>query len=308
MEKELFWKNFSLGTELSISGTFIYNGLKALDDIETLSYKDEIFEFLYNISVGIERLQKIVVILIEHQQITNQDDFEHRLITHSHIELLGRIKQGYQLNLGKTHNSFLQLLENFYKSMRYDRFSLKNVDKFDKEENALKEYLSKELGISFNENWFHSQNNDRIKKFLGKLIGKITEELYKIVYIEAHKQNIYTYEIRSNSKAYKIFIRKEFDFQKETILWKELLIFLMNYELNDDSVLDFINQIQPLDFDIGLIQEYLMSFQSVLKRLEHLDEIDFLFDEMPSDERKERFEILDAIGNPGIYFESDFNN
>ena len=192
--------------------------------------------------------------------------------------------------------------------MRYDRYSLKNVNILDKEEKALKEFLSNELGIVFKEDWFHALPNDRIKKFLGKLIGKVTEELYKIVYIEAHKQNIYTYEIRSNSKAYKIFIRKEFDFQKETIFWKELLIFLMNYELNDESILNFINQIQPLDFDIGLTQEYLMSFQSVLKRLEHLDEIDFLFDEMPSNERKERLEILDAIGNPGIYFESDFNN
>jgi len=44
-----------------ISGSFIFNGLKCFHEMDTLYYSDEIFEFLYNISVGLERLFKITI-------------------------------------------------------------------------------------------------------------------------------------------------------------------------------------------------------------------------------------------------------
>jgi hypothetical protein len=66
MDASTFWKNFNLGTELQVSGNFIYNSLSIFDKMETFYHEEEIFEFLYNLSVGIERLLKINVILIEH--------------------------------------------------------------------------------------------------------------------------------------------------------------------------------------------------------------------------------------------------
>ena len=49
--------------------SFIYNGIYSLDNMESFHNVEECFEFLYNISVGIERLQKILVILVEHDEI-----------------------------------------------------------------------------------------------------------------------------------------------------------------------------------------------------------------------------------------------
>ncbi|WP_028298626.1 hypothetical protein [Olivibacter sitiensis] len=63
-----FWKNFRLGTELQISGGLIYNGLCSFDQIEYFYYEHEVFEFLYSLSIGLERLEKIVVILTEHDE------------------------------------------------------------------------------------------------------------------------------------------------------------------------------------------------------------------------------------------------
>lgn len=40
MNIDFVWKNFSLGKELDIAGSFIYNGLKALDSMETFYYED----------------------------------------------------------------------------------------------------------------------------------------------------------------------------------------------------------------------------------------------------------------------------
>jgi len=71
-EKEFFWKNIRLGTELQISGSFIYNSLSIFDQMETFYYEEECFEFLYNLSVGIERLMKICIILIENDVLINK--------------------------------------------------------------------------------------------------------------------------------------------------------------------------------------------------------------------------------------------
>jgi len=85
MNKHQAWKNFNLGQELSISGAFIYNGLRRFHEMQELDHTDEIFEFLYNLSVGFERLLKIAVILIEHKDDSNQEALEKSLITHNHL-------------------------------------------------------------------------------------------------------------------------------------------------------------------------------------------------------------------------------
>lgn len=97
-EPNLFWKNFRLGAELQISGSFIYNAIFTLENMQTFYYEEECFEFLYNISVGLERLQKIVIILLEHNEEQSQEDFEKSLITHNQLELLNRIKKKRKLN------------------------------------------------------------------------------------------------------------------------------------------------------------------------------------------------------------------
>jgi hypothetical protein len=53
------YKNFNMVYELEISGEFIYDGIQALNTMDSSSNSAELFSFLYHISVGIERLQKI---------------------------------------------------------------------------------------------------------------------------------------------------------------------------------------------------------------------------------------------------------
>jgi len=80
MQPTEFWKNFRLGEELSISGTFIYNGLRRFHEMRKLDYHDEAFEFFYHLSVGLERLLKIVVVLVEHHDSIDQGKLEESLI------------------------------------------------------------------------------------------------------------------------------------------------------------------------------------------------------------------------------------
>jgi len=64
-----FWKNFNLGDELHIAGVFIYNRLRRFSRMRALNYSDEIFEVLYDLAVGLERLLKITVVFVEHDGI-----------------------------------------------------------------------------------------------------------------------------------------------------------------------------------------------------------------------------------------------
>ncbi|MBV0892850.1 hypothetical protein KTN05_13465 [Paracoccus sp. Z118] len=146
MTPDEYWKNFNLGTELDIAGRFIYNGLQCFHEMQTFTSEEDSFEFLYSISVGIERLLKIAVILAEHTPGDDQQAFEETLITHSHSELVRRLKVTHNLKLAPVHNEFLSILARFYRSHRYGRYNLASVTAPAQEREELNAYLQKHLG------------------------------------------------------------------------------------------------------------------------------------------------------------------
>ena len=304
MDRTTYWKNFKLGTELDISGKFIYNGLQSFHEMRNFIHEEEIFEFLYYISVGIERLLKIAVILIEHDDTVEQDVFEKELITHNHGNLLQRVKKKYTVNFSKPHNEFLSLLSGFYKTSRYGRYNLTAMTVSDREKTELINFLNKALSLSIDtETLFQITPNDkRIKKFVGKIIGKISEALYKIIIQEAGRLNIYTYEIRHASKAEKIFLGREYDFEKEDILRRELLLYFVNSDKKGEHS-KIMKSIKPLSFDPASEADYIGCFFSSEKTIGIFEELEALYEDV--DDVKERKEILELIGNPDVYFDSD---
>lgn len=55
LKPDQFWKNFKLGEELDVAGTFIYNGVRRFYELRKLDHTDEIFEVFYYPSIGLER-------------------------------------------------------------------------------------------------------------------------------------------------------------------------------------------------------------------------------------------------------------
>ena len=299
MDSIQFWKNFNLGKELALSGSYIYNGLKSFDEMETFYYEEEIFEFLYAISVGIERLQKIAIILKENIMSSGQQDFEKSLITHNHLELMKRITKTEKIDVSSLSYDFLQLLSKFYNSWRYDRYSLSDFYNYDKEKVAFILFLEKHLNVKIdNKGVIFTSNERNYKKFIGRTIGKIVDFLYEIIKRESKRLNLYTYEIRTYTKAFKIFIRKEYDFLAEDIFWKELLIYILN-NVNNNEYLDLYKSMEPLEFDDGDLVGMIKSLKNDLLKQEYLDSLDYLFEEVEN--KKERFEFLDLIGNESLY-------
>lgn len=303
-DKDFFWKNFRLGTELQNSGTFIYNGIFYLDNIEYFKHEEECFEFLYNISVGIERLEKILIILLEHDSIDSQEEFEKSLITHNHLELLKRIQAKHQLNFGKTHTKFLNLLTNFYKSVRYERFNISSVYKPSQDKEKLVEFITSELKIKLTE--FPIQvleNTEKVKAFLGRLIKKISISLYELIRKETARLGLYTHEIRFKSKSYKIFMEQEFEFKNERLMQREVLLFLLK-SFPEDELKKFIDKITPLAFEQCHTNHYVESILNIHKDGSAKDEMLYLYEEnRPSNDRLN--EILAIGSNINFDFISD---
>lgn len=289
-----FWKNFHLGTELQISGTFIYNSLYSFDRMTSFYFEEECFEFLYNSSVGFERLLKIVIVLSEHTENTEQQSFEKSLITHNHLELFNRIKIKHNINFSDVHIQFLQMLSDFYKSSRYDRFGLQSIYNHKSSKNLLTSFFEKHLKIKIlAEMPFSTEIDDGIREFIGRTIGKISQVLYKLVEELGGQLNIYTYEITYDTKSYKIFICKDFTFENERKLRKELLIAFLHNKF-DEGFTEYINKINPIEFELYSASEYIKYLVEIHPKQYLLEELETRYEDFPFD--KERTSAVSIIG------------
>lgn len=303
MDSTTFWKNFNLGTELQISGSFIYNGLLVFDEMESFYHEEEIFEFLYNISVGIERLLKISVILIEHTNEMNQDVFFESIRNHNHQKLLKSISDKYNLKESKSKNAFIQLLNNFYNEMRYDRYTNKDPLNNDKEKKSLIKFIEKYLKIKISNEFLSVSQNDRtIKQFIGEVIKSITAEQYEIIIKEAARLNIYIDDIRRYSKAYKIFILKQFNFEFENRVQRELFLKFLS-DNKSSPLIAFTKEFEPLEFECYDENYYAKCMFKKLETLNLDGEMELLDENIENIE--ERIDFLDSIGNDMVRFDSD---
>jgi len=304
MTPEQFWKNFCLLDEVNISGSFVYNGLRRFHEMKYLHHTEDIFEVFYNISVGIERLLKVSIVLLEHNKTLNIDELEKSLITHNHSDLLHRIREHTVVNLGEIHNEFLALLSTFYKSYRYDRFLASSAFGHDKEKRALQKFLDKWVGIkSEDRTFFGHPNTAQYKKIIHKTVTKITGEIYSVIVDLAQGENIETYATRAGSRAETVFLG-EVDFQQESMAWKELVIYLINTK-DQGGILDLIRSVPHLEFDPAMMQDYLEVFNSTTVSPDVADFVSTAYSDLPWGDVAKRRELLELIADPQVTFDFD---
>jgi hypothetical protein len=296
MKPTEFWKNLRLGEELSVSGTFIYNSLKRFHELKKLDFPDELFEVFYNLAVGLERLIKIAVVLLEHKDTDRQADVEESPKSHSHQDLMARVQKLAPLNLGPPHNDFLNLLARFYQQVRYGRFSLESVTDFDRERRELCEFLARHLpDVSFpaDPSFLGIENDDKYRKFPRNIVLKLSNGLYKTIDKRASTLHLFTGELGHGSKAQTVFLG-EADIPTEEVLWKELLIFFMNTK-ESSGHLNFLREIKPLDFDPADLDDYLDCFQSDASKAFVVEAVETFYLDMEKEERRERLEKMEVI-------------
>ncbi|SHN43710.1 hypothetical protein [Chitinophaga sp. CF418] len=297
MIAEFSWKNFSLGTEVQVAGTFIYNGLLAFDEMEHFCQEHEVFECLYQLAIGIERLAKVAVILLEHNTDMDQTAFEKSLITHTTGGLIARIHKRTKLELNPHSHQLISLLDRFYNSMRYARFGIASSYEHTKARDTFINFLSELLQEPIDTRLLYATANDnRIKDRLGRLIKKISSELYEIIKDKARELQIFTEEIVYDSKAYKIFLQQQFTFKNERILQKELLIFLLNNKYKTPWK-KLAKTLKPLPFDPAMTTAYVEAMFRITKAGVPLDELESICEDHPlKEDRLEALALLDKNG------------
>ncbi|MEX5734474.1 hypothetical protein [Providencia hangzhouensis] len=150
-------------------------------------------------------------------------------------------------------------------------------------------------------------NSEKTKKFIGKILSKIILQLYDSIHKTSSNKNLYTYEVRYDSKASYLLHRKKFDLLDKDIMWKELIIFILNTD-KSNAYLKFLKNIKPLDLDIALLGNYIASFNSTVHDNVILDELEHYYTESERNfDIKERLEKLSILAHPyaTIYDDDD---
>lgn len=309
MNPDLWFKNFNMVIELDVAGEFIFNGIQEIYQTTFFRNDANTFVMLYNLSVGIERLQKIVVTLLEYNSEIGKENFEAYLknMGHNHISLRDNIaklaKEGKYKNTPKfstRENEFFELLSRFYSDNRYMRFEV--YQKTDGEVQLLNDYLEKHAKLDKNIVDDSIMVNDSVKRVLGKVISSIAQKYYSLVKEGSDRNGIFTYELRSYSKAEKVFIGESLYNEKydESLALKELIIFIHNSK-EKHPYLKFIEEIEPLEFDPAFIPDYINNLENGIVSQQLVDEVESLYEDVEN--AKDRRELVNLLDHSDVLFD-----
>ncbi len=305
------WKNFNLNIELHISGNFIYNGIYLIDRYNQLRYEDDCFMLLYDISVGIERLEKIVYLLLAHKFDNTMPIAKliKQFKNHNHVKLYELINQYISLNFGSKELALLRLLSEFYSKGRYIHLDYdENIQKLDLNKNKKQLFQFFDEFLNIKSANFITENSvisltDEIKKIIGETISNIVTPIYSVICDTAHQLGIFTSEIRYESKSFKIFVEKEFTFEKEHIAQREILLHL--FHSDKDEYLNKLQSISPIELGLHPTEQYVSYLMDFTNHTEIKDEISQVYED---NEDAERANIISFIGNGSVEVEHDLDD
>lgn len=307
---ELYKESVVMANELDVAGEFIYTALNKLNGMNNFDQVGDDFYFLYHLAVGIERVQKVLLVILNDVENDRIEKFLSSIKSHNHTMLHSKIQEKVKINFSKEQNELLKLLSLFYNSERYKRFDFFSYDFNDK--NLLINFVKKHCEkISFDYSLCKSTpiNTDGVKEFWGRTIGRICQKYYEIIKEESYKRNIYCYELRYNSAAERVFCGNEYKgsyqqkIEREKRAIKELLLFLVNTK-ETNNFIRYMEEIEVLPFDIALIQEYVADLCNKSVSMDLLDEVDYMYEECVTNIRA-REEKLSLIGDKYVLFDVD---
>ncbi|THE07069.1 hypothetical protein E1H99_12625, partial [Enterococcus hirae] len=185
-----------LNMEMHNVGEFLFTGCEGLYNTGEFILDYEVFNIFYNISVGIERMQKIILLLDDSKINSNQKKF----LSQHNLEILNSIiSKTHGIKFNKKENKILNLLTDFYKNGRYTYLD-ENFKEFNWSINKLDAYLISErlpsLESSFTQYSFAVHSKINIMKSLSLIISTYIKLLKKI----SDEKNLYTLETQSNFK------------------------------------------------------------------------------------------------------------
>lgn len=308
-EIQLF-RNFNLGTEINIAGSFAYNAISNLNSAKNISEDDQVFLFLYNAAVSIERMQKCVLFMYADLKAEDISPFADKIKIHRHQDLQNRINSLTGLKLSQDQNAFLLLLQDFYAVGRYSNFENHTDYNYTQK---LESFVENRFGASMLIPDFLGKKkliSEKAKERLGRTMGKILRSYYMLICDKARELNLYTYELRPGSPAEKVFYNQDSNASLQALLLKdkiallELIVYLSN-NAETTGFFRYLHSIPCLEFDPAMIQEYIADIANNQLSQALVDEVTTLYEDMSSGEVHERKESLTPISDPHCIFDFD---
>lgn len=301
------FKSLNMGRELEIAGEFIYDSAKKTMSINGLNNTYEINIILYTGAVGIERLQKTYLCLVA-KNPTDESSMPKCLKQHNHIELQREVNKFSEKNVSKNAMSLLGVFADYYNNFRYANY---NPGQHENDLRKLFIGFLRKLNGKFNfDEPCAAVQFEEFKRFYINELGKLADYFYLLIYDKARELNIYTYEIDSLARASRVFwIAPRRTLYEQMVLEqhavKELLLYI--YKKNGGTgVFRLLDDMEALDFDDSLVNEYLENLCSGKVNDSLIDYVDDLHEEIEDKaQRKERKELLSLIGNCSVLFDID---
>lgn len=236
MEKNFLYNSFKLGEELRISGEFLDKGIMELKSYDKELQNWELFYIMYQLSVGIERLQK-VLILLSYDDTGQLENIKH----HDHSGLQHKINQKTNLKFENNENKMLNLLSEFYKDYRYETIEDNN-----------KLFSVIELLVEHN---FYKDNKLKRDKIIRSIIKIISIYITQIKAFEGQRQ-VYTTEAEVSYSIARFSILTDEEqihnsYEKEELAKLEILYYLLNVKIDE------FNNLKPIEIDEGDIKDYI---------------------------------------------------
>ncbi len=307
-DEELLKESVVMAHELDVAGEFLYAAVDKINRMDNFDQVGNDFYVLYHLAVGIERMQKVLLVIVNDVERNKIREFLKKIKSHDHMMLHSKIKEKISISFSKEQNELLRLLSKFYNTERYRRFDFWSYDF--SERDLLIEYVEKyckELIFGYTLCKKTPLNTDGVKEFLGRTIGRLCQKYYEAIEKESGKRNIFCHELRYNSAAERVFCGKEYkgSYQKkieqEKRAIKELLLYLRNPR-EQNNLISHMDEIESLPFDIALIQEYVADLCNKTVSIDLIDEVDFMYEEFV-DNKGEREQMVSLIGEKGIMFD-----
>lgn len=299
------FKSINMGRELEISGEFIYESAKKTMSITGLNNQYEINIILYTGAVGIERLQKIYLCLVQ-QNPTYKASIPKCLMGHNHFELEKEIEKYTTKHISKNGKSLLGVFSEYYNNYRYANYIPgKNSSELRK---LFISFLKKQNGkFNFDEPCALVQF-EVFKRFYINELGKIASHFFELIEHKARDINTYTYEIDSYSNAVRVFLStKRRSLYEQMVIEqnsiKELLLYMYKNK-RESGVFRLLNDMESLEMDDALVNDYLADLCEGKVNDWLIDYVDELYEEMEDiKKRKKRKDLLSLIGDRSVLFD-----
>lgn len=310
MDSVWSFKTFNLGRELETAGEFIYESAKKMIGIKNFYNKYEVNTILYLGSVGIERLQKILLCLYCMNTESDFDTPPQCLLNHNYLDLQKEITKYADCKLSKQDMSLLSIFQDYYHDYRYGNYRL--FDGKDVRELLARFFKKTNKPLDIEIGYTEFQKDSFAKNYINHL-GAIAKKLFKLIRDKAYELNIYTCELDSESNSFRVFYLKEGKtfFEQminERISVKELMIYIRHYN-GHDGVFNILDEMQPLEYGSGMIQDYIHQLCRGNTSDDLCSSTDELYCRIATEKDKiARKNEVDLIGNNDLWFDYELDD